>query len=238
VHSEPTVHDLVHDGVHEFLHLDGKIFQTLKLLVTKPGALTREYLAGRRARYISPLRLYLTFSVLYFALVALSPGTGNLKVTSDDISTPKAREEIERVQERLPELRAEIPHQMARVMFLLMPGFALLTWGFYRRSQRYYVSHLYYSIHFHAFVFLIFTLGALLGLTGRIGAAVGSMLSLGVFPYHYVALRRVFGGTRGQTAWKGTAIGVIYALLAAVVLGVVMWLVIRSALRTAPLHAA
>jgi hypothetical protein len=37
------------------------------------GRAHREYLAGRRARYLSPLRLYLTCSVLSFALKALAP---------------------------------------------------------------------------------------------------------------------------------------------------------------------
>jgi hypothetical protein len=49
---------------------DGKIPTTLWLLVRHPGQLTAEFLAGRRARYVRPLRLYLTLSLVYF--VALS----------------------------------------------------------------------------------------------------------------------------------------------------------------------
>ena len=53
------IHEFLHEATHEFLHLDGKIFTTLKLLATKPGQLTKDFIEGRRARYISPIRLCL-----------------------------------------------------------------------------------------------------------------------------------------------------------------------------------
>ena len=48
-----SLRDLLHEAIHEFGHLDGKIVQTVKVLVTKPGLLTKEFLEGRRKRYIS-----------------------------------------------------------------------------------------------------------------------------------------------------------------------------------------
>lgn len=68
IHADPTLHDLVHDGIHEFLHLDGKIFRTLRYLFTTPGFLTLEFLRGRRASYIHPLRIYLTLSLIYLLI--------------------------------------------------------------------------------------------------------------------------------------------------------------------------
>ncbi|HXI27305.1 MAG TPA: DUF3667 domain-containing protein, partial [Vicinamibacterales bacterium] len=69
----PTIGDFVHELAHELVHVDGKIFRSLRLLVTAPGALTAEQFAGRRVCYVSPIRLYLTFSVLFFAVSALAP---------------------------------------------------------------------------------------------------------------------------------------------------------------------
>src|SRR5258706_9109608 len=63
-----SLHDFFHEAFHEFAHVDGKIVQTLRLLLTKPGQLTHEFLEGRRERYVSPLRLYLTCSLIFFAL--------------------------------------------------------------------------------------------------------------------------------------------------------------------------
>src|SRR4029453_14213072 len=67
-----TVHDFFHEFTHEMLHVDGRIWQTVQRLILSPGFLTREYLQGRRARWISPIRLYLIFSVAFFGLSALT----------------------------------------------------------------------------------------------------------------------------------------------------------------------
>jgi hypothetical protein len=68
---DPSVGHFVHDLTHELLHVDGKIFKSVWTLLARPGALTRDYFEGRRARWISPIRLYLIFSVAYFAFDAL-----------------------------------------------------------------------------------------------------------------------------------------------------------------------
>ncbi|MFL5488573.1 MAG: DUF3667 domain-containing protein [Gemmatimonadaceae bacterium] len=69
----PSLRELVVDAVSEFSGWDGRLASTLRALVQRPGMLTCEFLAGRRARYISPIRLYLTASVLYFLLAASAP---------------------------------------------------------------------------------------------------------------------------------------------------------------------
>ncbi len=48
-----------------FWHLDGRIFRTLRDLLS-PGRVANNYLAGQRARYVAPLRLFLVLSVLTF----------------------------------------------------------------------------------------------------------------------------------------------------------------------------
>lgn len=64
----PSIAEFLHEFVGHYVALESKLWQTLKLLVLKPGKLTLEYLAGRRVRYIEPLRVYLTFSLIFFAL--------------------------------------------------------------------------------------------------------------------------------------------------------------------------
>ena len=65
----PTLGEFAQQFGGSYLSTEGALWRTLKLLLTRPGALTREYLAGRRRHYVLPLRLYLTASVV--ALVAL-----------------------------------------------------------------------------------------------------------------------------------------------------------------------
>ncbi len=56
-----------HDILHSVLHFDGKIWRTLPLLAWRPGELTRRYVHGERARFVSPLALFLFSVFLTFA---------------------------------------------------------------------------------------------------------------------------------------------------------------------------
>jgi hypothetical protein len=69
----PSVRELAIDAISEFSGWDGRLSQTLRMLIRRPGVLTREFLEGRRARYISPLRVYLTASLVYFVVAAAAP---------------------------------------------------------------------------------------------------------------------------------------------------------------------
>ncbi len=77
-HLHRTIGAFLHDLMHGVLHLDGKIWRTLPMLVLKPGQLTREYIDGRRRRHVSPMAMFL-FSVFamfaVFSMVGLSVPT-------------------------------------------------------------------------------------------------------------------------------------------------------------------
>ena len=57
-----------HDALHSILHFDGKIWRTLPLLAWRPGQLTRRYVHGERAKFVSPLALFLFCVFLAFAV--------------------------------------------------------------------------------------------------------------------------------------------------------------------------
>ena len=63
-----TLSAIFHDLIHGVLHLDGKFWLTLPLLVFRPGQLTRRYIEGERAKFVSPMAMFL-FSV--FAMFAV-----------------------------------------------------------------------------------------------------------------------------------------------------------------------
>ena len=69
----PSVRELAVDAFWELSGWDGRFASTVRALVARPGKLTREFLEGRRARYISPLRLYLMCSLVYFLCAAAAP---------------------------------------------------------------------------------------------------------------------------------------------------------------------
>lgn len=75
-HVHKTLRAFFHDFLHGLLNFEGKIWRTLPLLAWKPGALTRRYIDGQRARFVSPVALFLFCVFLMFATVSLLGGGG------------------------------------------------------------------------------------------------------------------------------------------------------------------
>lgn len=76
---------IIREFLVETFVLDGRLATTLRALFTRPGLLTAEFRHGRRARYTSPLRLYLAMSVLAFSSIAIR---GCVDASSFDGDTP------------------------------------------------------------------------------------------------------------------------------------------------------
>ena len=64
-----TLRSYGHDLLHGVFHFEGKIWRTLPMLAFKPGELTRRYIHGERAKFVSPLALFLFAVFLIFAVV-------------------------------------------------------------------------------------------------------------------------------------------------------------------------
>jgi hypothetical protein len=98
-HVHRSLSAIGHDIMHGVLHLDGKLWNTLPLLTFKPGKLTRRYIAGERAKFVSPMAMFL-FSVFamfaVFQMVGISPtddiaeGWSNYSGKAADKSTFKS----------------------------------------------------------------------------------------------------------------------------------------------------
>jgi hypothetical protein len=227
---DPTVREVLGDVLGEVGNVDGRLLLTLRWLIRRPGGLTTETLAGHRARYASPVRLYLVCSLIFFALASISPrgGTITYKPPSEPIPADQAARAREQGEQLVAALSDSMQRNMPHAMFGLMPFFGLLTWAFYRRAQPRYIPHLYYSLHFHSIAFLLFSAGILLSLLGTWLEVVAGLLPLAVFVYHYAGLRRVFGGSRKAAAWKGTLIVLLYYAAIAAVLLAITFMVLRQ----------
>ncbi|WP_303309454.1 DUF3667 domain-containing protein [Hymenobacter sp. BT730] len=117
--------------------------------------------------------------------------------------------------------KAEIGYKLQKsisiAMFLLMPLFALLLKALYIRHHRYYLSHLILSIHFHCFVFLLFTAKLLLGYVYNSDWVVLVMLLLPAW-YLYKGLRYIYQQSRRKTLAKVLLMMISYGLVIALVL--------------------
>ena len=79
-----TVWHLVSHFFQDVTHFDGKFFKSLKDLLLKPGFLSKEYIIGRRASYLNPVRMYLFTSAIFFLIFfsLYSVGENDLAVTT------------------------------------------------------------------------------------------------------------------------------------------------------------
>ena len=75
-HVHRTLTAFFHDFLHGVLHFEGKIWRTLPLLMWRPGELTRGYIDGQRARFVSPVALFLFCVFVTFAALSLGGAVG------------------------------------------------------------------------------------------------------------------------------------------------------------------
>ena len=103
-----------HDILHSVLHFDGKIWRTLPLLFWNPGVLTRRYVHGERAKFVSPLALFLFTVFLTFAafnwLVPEDTGMGDSgrSAIQAQIDSPEFDRERDKLENEIERLQADI----------------------------------------------------------------------------------------------------------------------------------
>jgi hypothetical protein len=293
----------------EFVRLDSKLAATLLPLVIRPGELTKEWSKGRRARYVSPLKLYLTITFVFFLVARLlhpasdfakhmnvdvvgssSAKTGANGGESRDksgkaivthvpakkgVTSPEGKEEPgarpipihqevasddedlkdfdKMANEGVKQLKdASISagssravngllsvangmksvakdntgrtreqfiegfmSQIPTAIFLMLPVFAAVLWLLYIRSKRYYVEHLVFALHCHAFYFLLLLAVTFLPAPkGSSFSGEGLVLVMIVAPiYSWIALWRNYREGPFKTTFKWILLGYLYLIL-------------------------
>lgn len=188
--------------VHELTHLDSnKILRTITALLFKPGLLAQEYLSGRKGKFIGPIRLYLTFSAIYFLFawgaLAGARGGGAAIAARNPATIAAARQrgvDPKSLAEKAYE-KAEKYSGMFRFASVLISGLFLSL--LYMGMKRFYVEHLIFSLYYYSFDFFmksIFALGFIV--VAALGAKLPSMVLNLFYPvalfYLLFALRCVY----------------------------------------------
>jgi hypothetical protein len=287
--------ELVSDAFGDLFELDSRLWKTLGPLLFRPGKLTYEYLAGKRARFMPPFRTYLVLSLLFF-LVAFFDPLGNLdlepvdeaaeeqqkaeaeeavretmeelaeqgiiigddlpdevaseiaesdnginfeySVDSDDdcqidgddlddipgilkhVITPQRAEHFcKRMNDEPRQLLENLIDNVPAALIVLLPLMALVLKMLYPLSRHYYVEHLLFFIHFHAFFFLLLTIQILLGRLGNLVFIPEPIVVLAIVIasfyvpiYLFVAMRRVYAQGFVTTLLKYMLLLVAYSL--------------------------
>ncbi|MGI9262408.1 MAG: DUF4286 family protein [Woeseiaceae bacterium] len=310
-----SIWELVRDAFGDLLELDSRLWRTLIPLTVRPGMLTRDYLEGRRARYMPPFRTYLVLSIVFFLVAFFDPAeefgvflnTEETSPAAEENSQSAAQEfrdgfidglnaerDVESVaaESQSPERdvegdddsgfsiqiddegtstvddcdeieAADLPDWMSTWMtaerlkatcervvaddgkafagklldnvpaalIALLPLMALILKMLYPLSKRYYVEHVLFVVHFHAFVFLVLTLQILfarltsaLALTDTIATITTVAVTLYIPIYFFKAMRQVY-----QQNWFVTLLKFLIMSLAYMV-GLLVILLITAAL--------
>jgi hypothetical protein len=238
---------LFQEVFEDLFHFEHRSLQTLRRLVFSPGTLTKEFLAGRRTRFVAPIRFYVFISVLFFFVLSLpspheagGPEQSETKLNisffqQDAIESSKllgvqpsqadsiltlhhkeltmwnryvVRQLIKLENEGRERFNHMLLKSLSYMMFVLMPLFAAAVFLFYRKQAQHYISTLIFSVHYHTFIFFLFTVVTLLSLIGLGGWL--AMIGVVLCPvYLFLALRRMYGGSRGRTILKTIGIGAL-----------------------------
>lgn len=233
VRLDVSLRELAHEGLHEFVHLDGRIVSTLRLLLTRPGRLTAEMLAGRRQRYVSPIRLYLVCSVIFFAVMSLlipaaQPVPADLVARDRDLVetpqgqplSPALKQAVMRVAGDPATFTTKVWTTAPKAAFILLPAFALLTMAVFRRRVRFFVPHLYFALHFHSFLFLALIPLLLLGNWASSDIAIAGVALLAPL-YLVTSAGKTFEVARLEALGKSLFVLSIYGLLLAITVAIV-----------------
>ena len=237
--TDLTLRQFLYETTHELTNWDGKIPSTLRTLFFRPGVLTADFLAGRRARWLSPLRLYLICSLAFFVSKPIAEviskrsfrDIAKITITNPDGSTTLTPEDLDELEAGLParifgrdrllraastgELNREANAVLPKAMFILLPAFALLTRLAWRRRLPRYPAHLYLALHVHAAWFGALTvlafMGALFTSTVVVGLVATAFLAYVVW-YGVLSVQRLFAESWAKTLAKAAAVSVAYAM--------------------------
>lgn len=164
---------LVQDFLADTLAFDARIWRTLPMLITRPGALAADYVKGRRARYVPPLRLYVFLSALFFAVLTLSDGGplrfatagegDNVLLTSafgvhlaatgvSAAPTGSSAAGVSRAAADTQAFNDIVIATLSYAHFFFLPLVALLLAALWRR--RWYAEHLVFGMYFFGFALL------------------------------------------------------------------------------------
>jgi hypothetical protein len=179
----PSTRELMHELLEGLTHSDSRLWRTLTLLWFKPGKLTREFVAGRRAAYLPPFRLYLILSIVFFLIASVTDVRVEV-IRFDDATKPAAAgnaprftscQDINSLEFKShSEWKQRIQHTceaivrdngnnlvhvavatMSKAMFIFLPLIAFLHMLLYWRPRYRYAEHLLFFIHLHAFYFSV-----------------------------------------------------------------------------------
>jgi hypothetical protein len=115
IEPKESVWHLLSHFFSDITHFDGKFFTSLKDLISKPGFLSREYMFGRRVKYLNPIRMYLftsfIFFLVFFSFFRVDESIVKIRVNSinlDNIDSVELKQLSEEINNGVPLTKEQI----------------------------------------------------------------------------------------------------------------------------------
>jgi hypothetical protein len=235
-HVHRTLSSFFHDFLHGVLHFEGKIWRTLPMLAWRPGELTRRYIDGQRARFVSPIALFLFCVFLTFAVMGLTGAlqaphlnkdeqveTLNAKALKDHNVKPQnvdlqtdalpgfVRDAIGQAKGNPELLFYKLKTNAYKFSWALIPISAPFVWLLFPFSRRFRMyDHTVFVTYSLCFMLLLLVTATVIGLAAP---AIEDLAWL-VPPFHmYRQLRGTYGVGRWGGIWRTAALS-IFAFIA------------------------
>lgn len=229
-HVHRTLGAFFHDLLHGVFHFEGRVWRTLPMLAWRPGDLTRRYVAGERARFVSPLALFLFAVFLMFAVMKQTAGeiTPQTTIDADGKAQVVGDGEINAVSSDVPVIDHALQKFKAnpglalykvqtyayKYSWLLIPISVPFVWLLFPFSRRFHLyDHTVFVTYSISFMTILATVLMLASLAHLPGLAIVALL---VPPLHlYRQVRGAYGVSRFGALWRTLALGIVaFAALA------------------------
>ena len=159
---DKSFHHILHEAVHFITHFDGAFFKTIRLVFTRPGLVSSEYVAGIRKKYFKPVSLYLLCVVVYL-LFPFFRGLNmefysytNKNSEYQRITMPVAKQKARNKNLSFEILAKKYDEKSAKVskilLLLYLPLTALLLSLLYFKQRKYFFDHFILSAELNSFL--------------------------------------------------------------------------------------
>lgn len=201
IQKRESVKGLVDSFLGDYFAFDSKLMSSIRPLIARPGFLTREYMDYKRVKYISPLRLYIFISILFFLILNWDTGSAKQYASEDDALWDTF-----------------FNNYLPKIFFLLVPLFAAILKLLFRKSGVTYVFQMVGALHFHAFVFLILSaymmLSSVFASMGwyQVNMAILGALIIWFLIYLFISTKRITQAKGFSLVWKYAVLLILYTL--------------------------
>ena len=208
---------------------DGKFLKTIKLLITKPGELTRSFVIGIRKEYLSPVQLFFFANLIYFIFPIISTFNTSLEVQLNQLPysnyiRPVVESYLAESQLEMEVFKVDFERtsssngKLLLIILVLFQGL-FLKLLFIKKRNLFLVDFLAGSAYFYAFYILII-LVLFPGLFTLISKAVGGSLSLimnevslsiifllAIILYMFILIKRAYDTSNLGAIWRSLLLG-------------------------------